>query len=149
MSYPITSVDGTSSWNGAEIEHAMGWTINPTSNPQEFATNKTKGKRQRLPGILDVTGTVRVPVTDGATVLFALPGQIAQLVLTLDTGKAWTITNAIITDFDLEVNNEDNSVEAINVNWAFAGKDDGNGGSIVTPDGTTWDKDAVGVIAES
>jgi|GEM_PF-5671374 len=147
MANPLTSIDGDVHWNGAQVAHARGWTINPTNELQEFVTNLTKGKKNRRPGNMDVSGTFTIYTTDGNTP--AWPGQIAELKLYVTSSTFWKLTNAIIESIDPEVSIEDNSLQGVTVNWSFAGADDGNGGSITTPDGTSLDKDIVGNVSES
>lgn len=147
MSLPLTSLDGDVHWNGSQVDQARGWSINPTNNVQTYATNKTKGTVNRRPGTTDVTGSFNIYSTDGSVP--GLPGQIAVLKLWVDGSNAWTITNAIITSIDETLDNETGALLGWTVNWGFAGDSNGTGGSIVTPDGQTLDKDLVGEVAES
>lgn len=147
MALPLTSLDGDVHWNGAQVEHSRGWSITPTCNVNEFTTNKTKGKVNRRPGNVDATGNFSIYSTNGSVP--GLPGEIAVLKLWVDGTYAWTITNAIITTIDEVLSVEDGSLLGWTVNWAFAGSDNGTGGSIVTPDARTFDKDIVGEVAES
>ena len=146
MAVPLSSLNGDVHWNGSQVAHSRGWNITPANAVSEFATNLTKGKMNRRPGITDATGDFTIYSTDGSVP--ALPGQIAVLKLWVDTTNAWTITNAIITTIDEAVDMETGALLGFTVNWAFAGKDDGVGGSIVTPGGTTLDRDAVGEVEE-
>lgn len=147
MSVPLTSVDGDVHWNGSQVEHARGWTVNPTNSVQTYRTNKTKGMMNRRPGTGDVTGSFPIYSTDGGVP--GLPGEIAVLKLWVDGSNAWTITNAIITSVDETLDIETDALLGWTVNWAFAGDGNGTGGSVVTPDGRTFDKDIFGEVAES
>lgn len=145
MAFPLTSVDGDVKWNGTQVEHASGWSINPTVESKAYSSNKTGGKRNRRPGNIDATGSFTVYSTDGGVPM--LPGQIAKLELFVDATKKWDVQNAIVTSTDPEVDVDNNELVGYTINWEFAGKDDGSGGSIVAPDGTELNQTSVGEVA--
>lgn len=147
MAFPLSSQNGDVHWNGSQVAHARGWTVNPTNEVQEFVTNLTKGKKNRRPGNVDVTGSFTI--YSGAAALPCYPGQIATLKLYVTAAAYWTLTKAIILDINPEVDIEGGTLEGFTVNFAFAGADDGVGGSIVAPDGTVLDKTTSGEVAES
>jgi len=146
MANPLTSIKGTVKWNGVEVAHARGWTINITAENQKYASNKTKGKRGCRPGIITVSGTFRTYAADGAPSPPAYPGQIARLQLYTDDTNYWDIVNAIIDGVNHAVENETGALVGYEFTWSFAGKDDATGGSIKAPDGTMLDSSIVGEI---
>lgn len=147
MANPLQSQDGDVHWNGSQVAHARGWTIDINTDAQTYTTNRSNGKVQRRPGNIDVTGTFTI-YADGAA-LPCLPGEIALLRLYVNSTQFWAITNAIIVSISPEVDIEGNALEGVTVNWAFAGQDTATGGTITAPDGSTLDKDSTGEIAES
>lgn len=147
MAFPLSSQNGDVYWNGAQVEHARGWTLNPSVAVQEYTTNKTKGKVNRRPGNVDLTGTFTVYAKAAALPVY--PGQIANLKLYVTASEYWNVNKAIIGDINPEVDIEGGTLEGYTVNFSFAGADDGTGGSITAPDGTVLDKASTGEIAES
>lgn len=146
MANPLTSVLGDVHWNGSQVAHAKGWTINPVNNASTYSSNLTKGKVNRRPGNYDATGTFTLMTTDGD--IPGYPGQIAALKLYVNATVFWHIQNAIILSADEMTDLQTNETLGWTINWAFAGKDDGSGGSITAPDGTVLDRLIAGEVAE-
>lgn len=142
MANPLSSIDGDVNWNGTQVEHASGWTVNDSNNAQTFATNKTAGKVNRRPGNIDFTGSFTVKGNDANNAFYA--GQVAPLKLYHSATKFWHFQDAIITGSQKVVNTETGELVGFTYNWAFAGKDDGIGGVITAPDGTVINKTLLG-----
>ena len=142
MANPLTSIDGDVNWNGAQVEHAHGWTLNPVNEAKTFASNKTKGKVNRRPGNIDITGSFTVYGTDANDAL--VEGAIAPLKLYHSATKYWYLQDAILLNSQKVVNIQTGDLVGFTYNFAFAGKDDSSGGTITLPDGTTWDKTTYG-----
>ena len=147
MAFPLTSANGDVYWRGSQVVHARGWTVNPTVERKTFTTNLTKGKVNRRPGNVDVTGSFTIYATAAALPMYT--GQIASLKLYINATQFWSLVNAMITDISPEVDIDGNALQGVTVNFEFAGADDGVGGSITAPDGSVLDKTTIGEVSEN
>lgn len=144
MDFPYSSTTGDVKWAGTQVAHARGWSLSLPNEVQEYVSNLTKGRKGRMAGNIDATGSFTI--YNSADALPFLSGQKARLQLYTNATEFWDIDNAIIGNISPEVDIEGGTLVGVTVEWSFAGKDDATFGKITAPDGTEINQTLLGYV---
>ncbi len=108
----ISGKDGNLTRDGVQLCPIINWTLSRTSNNPDYAANDTGGKKARVKGVTDSSGTFilnseAAPVAEGD-----------KIVLLLETGVSSYSEDAIVDEISTECDITDGGIVAWTVNWS-------------------------------